>query len=58
MKSWKTSLASTVAACGLAMQASDDENVKLIGQVLSIIGTFLIGFFSKDNNVTGGTRQQ
>jgi hypothetical protein len=58
MKNWKTTIGGLVAAAGLSMQASDDQKVKMIGYVLAGIGTLFFGINAKDNNVTGGTKQQ
>ena len=53
MKSWKTTLSGVLSAAGqlfpiLGLPAE-------IGQAVSVIGLFLLGLFSKDGNVTGGT---
>jgi hypothetical protein len=40
------------------MQASDNATVKLIGLILAGLGAIIIGGSAKDNNVTGGTKQQ
>lgn len=59
MKSWKTTASGILAALpqvlvlfpqiGLPMEAA---------QGISALGLFLIGLFSKDSDVTGGTKQQ
>lgn len=56
MKSWKTTLSGILGAAGqlfpiLGLPAE-------IGQAVSVIGLALLGFFSKDGNVTGGTITQ
>lgn len=58
MKSWKTTLGGVLAAAGTAMQASENSNVKLVGAIAGAVGLFFLGISSKDNNVTGGTKQQ
>jgi type IV secretory pathway VirB2 component (pilin) len=58
MKNWKTTVGAIVAAAGLSMQASDNANVKLAGQIIAGIGVIFFGASAKDNNVTGGTKQQ
>lgn len=56
MKNWKTTLSGVVAALG--------QILPLLGvpvpvsQALSVVGLFLMGLFSKDSNVTGGTVAQ
>lgn len=58
MKSWKTTIGGVLSAAGVAMQASDNGTVKLIGAILGAVGLILLGGSAKDNNVTGGTVQQ
>lgn len=58
MKNWKTTVSGIIAAAGLAMQASNDSIVKVIGLILAALGTAMIGGSAKDNNVTGGTKPQ
>lgn len=58
MKSWKTTIGGFLAAAGAAMQASDNATVKVAGAVIGAIGLALLGMSAKDNNVTGGTKQQ
>jgi hypothetical protein len=57
-KNWKTTIGGIVIAAGLAMQASQDHTVNIIGIVIGAIGSVLFGASAKDNNVTGGTKQQ
>jgi hypothetical protein len=58
MKNWKTTLFGIITACGVGMSNSDDVIVKTIGIILGIIGPVLFGVSAKDNNVTGGSKQQ
>lgn len=55
MKNWKTTVCGLVAAIALALQAADLTDWKTI---LGIVSVAAIGYFAKDNNVTGGTVQQ
>jgi poly(3-hydroxyalkanoate) synthetase len=58
MKNWKTTIGGILAATGTAMQASDNQTVKVLGYVLGGIGLLLLGGAAKDKNVTGGSTQQ
>jgi hypothetical protein len=58
MKNWKTTVGGIVAAAGLAMQASDNPTVKGIGWIIAAVGSIFFGASAKDNNVTGGSKQQ
>lgn len=58
MKSWKTTLFGAITACGMGLSQTDDPILKTIGQILSILGPVLMGFFAKDSAVTGGTVAQ
>ena len=51
MKSWKTTLAGSIGALG-AYFSTLDGSLHIVGQILSAVGTFLIGFFARDNNVS------
>jgi hypothetical protein len=53
MKNWKTTTFGAITAIGVGLAQSEDENLKLIGQILSVVGPILFGFFAKDYNVTG-----
>lgn len=55
MKSWKTTLFGAMTAAGIGMAQADDPTVKMIGQILAVLSPILLGFFSKDKDVTGGT---
>lgn len=57
MKSWKTTLGGCIAALGVYFQNQTGWQT-ILGQVLSAVGLLLIGASAKDNNVTGGTKQQ
>ena len=58
MKSWKTTLFGAITACGMGLSQIDDPILKTIGQILAIVGPALMGIFTKDADVTGGTVQQ
>ena len=58
MKSWKTSLSGLLTAIGAALAQSDDHTVRIIGQILLIIGPLLMGLSAKDHDVHGGTVAQ
>ena len=58
MKNWKTSASGILAAIGLSLSANSDPTVKLIGEIVSIIGTVLFALAAKDGNVTGGSVPQ
>lgn len=58
MKNWKTTVGGILSATGIAMQASDNPTVKLIGYFVAGAGVLLIGASAKDNNVTGGSINQ
>lgn len=58
MKNWKTTLAGALTALGLTLSANSDNTLHLIGQVATAVGALLLGLSAKDNNVTGGTKQQ
>lgn len=56
MKNWKTTASGILSAAGtiLPMFGIPAE----IGPAITAIGLALIGYFAKDNNVTGGTVNQ
>ena len=56
MKNWKTTASGILAAAGqlLPMWGVPME----VSQAVSVLGLFLLGLFSKDHNVTGGSVQQ
>ena len=56
MKNYKTTLSGIASALGVLFPVLGLP-VEL-GQAISVIGLFLLGLFSKDNNVTGGTVKQ
>lgn len=58
MKNWKTTLFGAVTACGLGLSQADDPALKMIGQILTVVGPILFGIFAKDKDVTGGTVNQ
>jgi hypothetical protein len=53
MKSWKTTVSGVLIAVGTWLTNNEDGNLKVIGQVLTFVGTVLLGFMAKDYNVTG-----
>jgi hypothetical protein len=50
--SWKTTLGGALSAAGAALVGSEDETVRLIGQLLTIIGPIILGLAARDNGVT------
>lgn len=58
MKNWKTTLFGAITAAGLGMSQSSEAIVQTIGQILAVLGPILLGIFSTDANVTGGTVAQ
>lgn len=59
MKNWKTTLCGALGALGVYLQSVNDPAwLGIVGQILAGIGTFLLGMFAKDRNVTGGATQQ
>ena len=52
MKSWKTTVGGIVTACGLAMSASTNATVHIIGIAVAGLGALLTGTSARDNNVT------
>ena len=64
MKSWKTSLSGLLVGLPVAVDAiikayeAGAFTGKTGMQLIAAIGIVLLGLFSKDNNVTGGTTQQ
>lgn len=58
VKNWKTTLFGALTAAGLGMSQASDATVSLIGKILSVVASALMGLFAKDNNVTGGTKPQ
>lgn len=53
-KSWKTTLAGSVASLGLYLtnQSGTPEWMHSIGQLLQAIGVFSVGAFARDNDKT------
>lgn len=49
MTSWKTTLAGAVSALGLYF-TSLPGNMHLVGQILTGVGTFLVGMWARDND--------
>lgn len=56
MKNWKTTASGALSALGVLFPAIGLPAD--VGQAISVIGLFLMGIFSKDSNVTGGTINQ
>ena len=57
-RNWKTSLGGALLAAGTGLTQVDDPILAAIGQVMSIAGSLMLGYFAKDSNVTGGQVQQ
>lgn len=59
MKSWKTTVFGALAACFTALAAVPDlKDFSGFFIAGAAICTALVGYFAKDGNVTGGTKQQ
>ena len=58
MKNWKTTLVGILTASGTALQASENPTVKIIGQIIGVVGLILLGVVAKDFNVSGQTPPQ
>jgi hypothetical protein len=58
MTNWMPTAAAILAAVGLGLSSMDDPTVKLIGQIMSVVGTALLGLVAKQYNVHGGTVAQ
>ena len=57
--SWKTTLCGAITALGAYLTSTTDPTwLPILGKALVIAGPLLLGFFSKDSNVTGGTVPQ
>jgi hypothetical protein len=56
-KNWKTTLSGSIAATG-AILLTQDGVIKWYGAAMHVLGLFGLAWFSKDNNVTGGTTKQ
>ena len=56
--SWKTTVSGIITAVGAAFQISENATLQLIGKVMLALGAAFFGVSAKDNNVTGGTKQQ
>lgn len=52
MKSWKTTLAGALGALGIYFATNSTGTLKVVGEILSGAGTFLLGMWARDNNVT------
>lgn len=51
--SWKTTLAGAVGALGVYLQSQTQYGwAPMTGQIMCGLGTFLIGYFARDNNVS------
>jgi len=55
-KNWKTTVSGVLSAAGVLfpMFGLSAE----LGQAVTVVGLALLGLFSKDSNVTGGTVEQ
>lgn len=64
MKNWKTTLSGLLVGLPVAINALLDAYTagaftgKSGGQLVAAIGIILLGLYSKDKNVTGGTTAQ
>jgi len=58
VKSWKTTIGGLLMALGTMMMQTTDQLIHSIGVVCNAIGGLFLGLSAKDNNVTGGTRDQ
>ena len=58
MKSWKTTVGGLILAIGGYLTQQEDSTLKLIGGICVVLGPLILGTFSKDNNVHGGTTAQ
>jgi hypothetical protein len=52
-RNWKTTVLGLIGAVGIALQASPNPNVKLIGIFIGALGIGGAGMAAKDNNKTG-----
>ncbi|MFH1067839.1 MAG: hypothetical protein V1746_08045 [bacterium] len=53
MKSWKTTLFGALAALGVYLENLTEPSwMPMVGKVLVMISTFLVGLFARDNSVT------
>jgi hypothetical protein len=57
-KNWKTTLFGGLTAAGMGLSQTEDPILKVVGQILTVLGPVLLGIFAKDSNVTGGTVPQ
>lgn len=48
MKNWKTTLGGVLVATGTAMQAFEDQQIKLIGIAVGAIGALILGAQATD----------
>jgi uncharacterized membrane protein len=54
MKNWKTTLTGLVTA--IAVIAKSVFNIDVPTEAIITVGLFVIAFFAKDSDVTGGTK--
>lgn len=53
MKNWKTTLFGAISALGVYFSTINDPSwMPTVGNILIGFGTFLVGFFAKDSNIT------
>jgi hypothetical protein len=55
---WMPTVAGLIAAIGAGLVAANEPSLHLIGVILSVVGTALLGFVAKQYNVHGGTVAQ
>lgn len=60
MKNWKTSLFGILATVGLLIPSLVPNNptAESVSKIITAVGALGTGLTAKDNNVTGGTKQQ
>ena len=58
MVNWMPTVAGLLAAIGMGFVASGEQELHLIGVILSVVGTAMLGIVSKQFNVHGGTVAQ
>jgi len=59
MTSWKTTLCGVIGAIGTYLiTLTDPAWMATVGKILVGLSVAGLGFFAKDSNVTGGTKQQ
>ena len=57
-KNWITTVGGILTAVGASLITQEDPTLRLIGQVLSVLGPLVLGWAAKQYNVTGGSIPQ